>query len=125
MSPEEDPMATLTARLEIVGQVHEDLGIQLKQVATIIGADESTLHRWLNGTTPSGPRKVYLNRLVALQEFYTELREAFHTLEAAQYWLHATRLPAFGNHTPFEMLLAGKLERVSGLLWNMNNGMMT
>jgi hypothetical protein len=118
-------MATLTAQLQIVDQVHEDLGIQLKQVATIIGADESTLHRWLSGATPSGPSKVYRSRLAALQEFYAELRDAFRTLEAARRWLYETRLPAFANSTPLEMLLEGKLERVTGLLWNMNNGMMT
>ena len=118
-------MAMPTAQLQIVQQVHKDLGIQLKQVATIIGADESTLHRWLNGTTPNGPRKVYLSRLATLQEFYTELHDSFATLGAARHWLHETRLAAFGNHTPFEALLAGKLERVTGLLWNMNNGMMT
>jgi hypothetical protein len=118
-------MAAPTAQLQIVEQVHADLGIQLKQVATIIGADESTLHSWLEGATPSGPWKLYLNRLAALQEFYTELRDAFTTLDAARRWLHETRLAAFGNHTPFEALPAGKLERVTGLLWNMNNGMMT
>jgi hypothetical protein len=118
-------MPTLAAELQIVEQVHEDLGIQLKQIATIIGADESTLHRWLSGATPRGPRKVYRSRLVALQEFYTELRDAFRTLGAARRWLHEERLPAFGGRTPLEMLLDGKLERVTGLLWNMNNGMMT
>lgn len=74
---------------------------------------------------PTAPRKVYLSRPAALQEFYTELRDAFTTLDAARRWLHETRLAAFGNHTPFEALPAGKLERVAGLLWNMNNGMMT
>ena len=118
-------MTVLSAELQIVDRVHEDLGLQLKQVATIIGADESTLHRWLSGMTPSGPRKVYRSRLLALQEFYTELRDAFRTLEAARRWLHEARVPAFGNRTPIETLLDGKLERVTGLLWNMNNGMMT
>ena len=118
-------MATPTAPLQIVEQVHEDLGIQLKQVAAIIGADESTLHRWLSGTTPSGPSKVYRSRLAALQEFYTELRDAFRTLEASRRWLYEARLPALGNRTPLETLLEGKMERVTGLLWNMNNGMMT
>lgn len=118
-------MTTLTAELQIVEQVHEDLGVHLKQIAAIIGADESTLHRWLSGTTPSGPRKVYRSRLVALQELYTELRDAFRTLQAARRWLHEARPAAFGGRTPLETLLDGKIERVTGLLWNMNNGMLS
>lgn len=118
-------MPTLIAELQIVEQVHEDLGIQLKQIASIVGADESTLHRWLSGTTPTGPRKVYRSRLAALQELYTELRDAFRTLDASRRWLHEARPAGFGGRTPFEMLLDGKLERVTGLLWNMNNGMMS
>lgn len=118
-------MATLAAELQIVEQIHEDLGIQLKQIAEIIGADESTLHRWLSGATPSGPRKIYRSRLAALEEFYGELRSAFRTLAVARRWLREERIAAFGNRTPLEMLLEGKLERVTGLLWNMNNGMMS
>lgn len=118
-------MATLTAELQIVEQVHEDLGVHLKQIAMIIGADESTLHRWLSGTTPSGPRKVYRSRLVALQEFYTELRDAFRTLDAARHWVHEARPDAFGGQTPLDALLAGRIERVTGLLWNLNNGMLS
>jgi len=118
-------MATLAAELQIVEQIHEDLGIQLKQIAEIIGADESTLHRWLSGATPSGPRKIYRSRLRALREFYDELRSAFRTLAAARRWLREERVAAFRNRTPLELLLDGKLERVTGLLWNMNNGMMS
>ncbi|MEO8623064.1 MAG: antitoxin Xre/MbcA/ParS toxin-binding domain-containing protein [bacterium] len=118
-------MATLTADLQIVEQVHEDLGVQLKQIATIIGADESTLHRWLSGTTPSGPRKVYRRRLAALQEFYVELRDAFSSLDAARRWLNESTPAGFGGLTPLQALLQGKIERVTGLLVNVNNGMLS
>lgn len=59
-------MATATREvqreLEIVELVHRDLGIQYKQVARIIGADESTLHRWLSGTTRAGARRTHRAR---------------------------------------------------------------
>ncbi len=118
-------MATLTHELQIVEQVHTDLGLQLKQIAVILGADESTLHRWLSGTTPSGPRKVYRSKLAALEEFYTELRDAFASLKAARHWLWEAHPQSFGGQTPLDMLLAGKLERVTALLWSLNAGLPT
>lgn len=118
-------MATITHELEIVEQVHHDLGLQLKQIATIIGADESTLHRWLSGVTPNGPRRVYITKLSALREFYTELTDAFSSLDASRRWLSESHPPAFAARTPLEMLLAGKMERVTALLWSLNNGMPT
>lgn len=118
-------MAVLSAELQIVDQVHEDLGLQLKQIAAIIGADEGTLHRWISGATPSGPRKIYRSRLAALAEFYTELRAAFRTVEVARQWVHEHHPEAFGGRTPLEMLVGGKMERVTGLLWNLNHGMLS
>jgi transcriptional regulator with XRE-family HTH domain len=116
-------MATLAHELEIVDQIHKGLGLQLKQIATIVGADESTLHRWLSGT--SSPRPIYLSRLAALDEFYRELRDAFSSLDAARRWLWEKHPRPFGGRTPAELLFDGKLERVTGLLWNMNNGMLS
>jgi hypothetical protein len=118
-------MAAITGGLEIVDQVHHDLGLQLKQIAAIIGADESTLHRWLSGMTPNGPRKVYLSKLSALQELYTELTDAFNSLDASRRWLWESHPAPFSGKTPVEMLLAGKMERVTALLWSLNNGMPT
>jgi hypothetical protein len=117
-------MAAPSPELHIVEQAHNDLGISMKQIAAVIGADESTLHDWLNGSKPSRPRHVH-RQLEALCEFYTELRAAFPTLEAARRWLHEATPPAFGGITPLQALLEGKIERVSGLLWNVNNGMLS
>ncbi len=118
-------MATITKELEIVEQVHTHLGIRIKQIAAIISADESTLHRWLSGMTSSDPWKVYLSKLSALREFYTELRDAFSSLDASRRWLRDSHPQSFAGKTPFEMLLAGKMERVTALLWSLNNGMPT
>jgi len=118
-------MATLAPELQVIERVHTDLGLQLKQIATIVGADESTLHRWLSGATPSGPRKVYRSRLAALEEFDTELRDAFSSLDAARRWLWEARPPLLGGQIPVDVMLAGKLERVTALLWSLNAGLPT
>jgi hypothetical protein len=118
-------MATATREvqqeLEIVELVHRDLGIQYKQVARIIGADESTLHRWLSGTTPSGPRQVYRSRLAALRELHEELLAAFRSVAAARRWFWEDRPPTFRGATPAELVLDGRIERVTGMLENLDN----
>jgi hypothetical protein len=56
-------------------------------------------------------------------ELRAELLGAFRTEEIARRWFFEQRTPAFGGKTPAEMVLAGELERVTGLLVNVNNGM--
>lgn len=53
----------------------------------------------------------------------SELLEAFKTEEVARRWFFEERPPAFRGATPAEMVLAGELERVTGLLAAVNNGM--
>lgn len=120
-------MATLERQrdLEIVEHVHRDLGLQMKQIAQIIGADESTLHRWRSGATPGGPRRVYRSRLAALAELHEELLAAFRTVEIARRWFWEERPPVFKGSTPAELVLTGRLERVTGFLENLNNGMLS
>jgi hypothetical protein len=116
---------TVQNELEIVELTHRDLGLQYKQIARIVGADESTLHRWMSGTTPSGPRQVYRSRLAALRELYDELRAAFRSFEAARKWFWEDRPPSFRGATPAELVLDGRIERVTGLLENFENGVLS
>jgi len=46
-------------------------------------------------------------------------------LDAARRWQHQARLAVFDDRTPVDMLLARKLQCVTGLRWKMNNGMMS
>jgi hypothetical protein len=116
-------MATIVAELNAVDEAQEIIGLQLKQIAQILGADESTLHRWRSGTVPGGPSKVYLVKLETLHELITELRDAFRTPEAIRRWVWESRPPIFNGERPIDLLLAGKMERVTAVLWGVNNGM--
>ena len=116
-------MATLARELHVIDQAHDRLGLQLKQIALILGADESTLHRWRDEDEPVQPSKAYRARLLAFEEFLTELRDAFSSWTVAKRWLWEKHPVPLGGKTPLEALLAGKLERVSALLWSDNNGM--
>jgi hypothetical protein len=116
-------MTTTVVELHAIDEVQELLGLQLKQIAQVLGADESTLHRWRSGFVPGGPSKMYLMKLETLHEFVTELRDAFRTPEAARRWVWESRPPILNGERPIDLLLAGKMERVTAVLWAVNNGM--
>lgn len=101
-----------------IDQAQAELGLTLKQVAQAVHADESTLHRWRSGVTPS---PVFLARLDALDDLVAEMRVTFRDKEAARAWLHR-QLPSKGQ-TPFELIVEGKAEVLTGMLYALNSGM--
>jgi transcriptional regulator with XRE-family HTH domain len=114
-------MATV-AHLPAVDEAHQVLGLTYKQVASALKADESTLQRWRTGI--SEPSPVFLTRLESLGELVTEIRKTFRKGDGARRWL-ATEAPAFGGQRPLELLLAGRIERVTSALQALNAGMTT
>ncbi len=115
-------MATTVAHLPVVDEAHKVLGLTYKQVAGILRADESTLQRWRTGT--SDPSPVFLGRMESLDELLRELRATFRRTNAAKRWLE-TPVPAFGDQRPLDLLLGGRIERVTAALQAFNSGMTT
>jgi uncharacterized protein (DUF2384 family) len=105
-------------QLGVIEETHVLLGLQYKQIARVLGADESTLHRWRTGETE--PSRAYLARLEALEEF---LRELFLTLrpDGARAWLE-TPVPALEDRRPLDLLLEGRIEPLTRLLLRLNLG---
>lgn len=112
-------MTTLTHELRAVEQAHDLLGLTYADVARAIKADESTIHRWRAGD--SEPSPIFLDRLDALGELLSELRRTVKDKATARYWLDRA-VPALGGRTPREVLLAGRLERLTALLAGFNAG---
>jgi len=115
-------MATTVAHLPVVDEAHKLLGLTYKQVAAMLRADESTLQRWRTGT--SDPSPVFVGRMESLDELLREIRATFRRPNAAKRWLE-TRVPAFGDQRPLDMLLGGRIERVTAALQALNAGMTT
>lgn len=112
-------MRTTTDALPGVESGRHYLGLTLKQVAQAVKADESTLHRWRTGSTPS---PVFLSRLEALDDLVGEMRRTFRDREAARGWLER-EVPALDGQTPMEVLLSGGAEKLTGILLALNSGM--
>lgn len=112
-------MATLAHQLRAVEQAHDLLGLTYAEVARAIKADESTVHRWRSGD--SEPSPIFLDRLDALGELLTELRRTVRDQATARYWLDRA-VPALGGRTPRELLFAGRIERLTGILMSFNAG---
>lgn len=84
-----------------------------------IKADESTVHRWRAGDTEPSP--IFLDRVDALGELLGESRRTVKDQATARYWL-GRAVPALRGQTPREVLLAGRLKRLTGLLASFNAG---
>jgi transcriptional regulator with XRE-family HTH domain len=101
-----------------IDHARAELGLTLRQIAQAVHADESTLHRWRSGVIPS---PVFLARLAALRR--PRGRDEDHILsdkEAARAWLYRP-LPSKGR-SPAEMIVAGKAELLSRMLYALNSG---
>jgi hypothetical protein len=112
-------MPTLAQRLRALEQAHDLLGLTYAEVALAIKADESTVHCWRSGD--SEPSPIFLDRLDALGELLTELRRIVRDQATARYWLDRA-VPALGERTPRELLLAGRIEKLAGILTSFNAG---
>lgn len=113
-------MPPLHRELEAVEELHDRFGFTYAEIASAVNTRESSLHRWrLNDGAP--PTPVYLARLAAIDAFLTELRRTFRRKKDAADWVDK-RVPAFGNRTAREMILAGPVARVTGALYAINAG---
>jgi transcriptional regulator with XRE-family HTH domain len=114
-SPVRNPQVTT-----VVEELHDELGFTYRELAGAIHADEATLHRWRKGSG-AAPSPVYLARLAALQTFVDELRRTFGRWEDAAAWVDRAA-PAFRDETPRALVLAGHVDRVTGVLYALNAG---
>ncbi len=115
-------MGTAASHLHAIDEAHDSLDFTFKQIARILRADESTLQRWRSGDTEPSP--IFLSRLESLEELLAELRKTFRRVEAAKRWLN-TKVPDFADQRPLDLLLGGRIERVTAGLQAFNTGMTT
>lgn len=112
-------MATLVHELRAIEHAHDLLGLTYAELAKVVKADESTLHRWRNSETEPSP--IFLDRLDALAEFLTELQRTVKDPVTTRYWLDRT-VPALHGRTPRSVLLDGRIERLTAMLYDFNAG---
>ncbi len=110
-------MATQLQELEALERLHEDFGFTYDELATALVTNASTLHRWRAGTEPT---PIYLQRLAAFASFLEEL-DALLGPGAQRPWLDSPR-EVFKGATPRQMIMAGNVDRVTGVLYAMNAG---
>lgn len=103
-----------TNSLDVVEHVHRVLGFTYKEIAEVIAADESSLHRWRRGD--ARPSAVFRRQIAALGRCLDLMERTFSDWEAARVWL-GTRCPGLDGARPAQVLLAGEIDRVTPLLF--------
>lgn len=112
-------MAVLQAQLRAIERAHEYLDLSYREIAELVRADESTLHRWRAGTTEPSP--VFLDRLDSLGELLEELDRTFRDPDDARDWL-SRKVPELDGRRPEDLLSEGRMERVIASLLALNLG---
>jgi len=113
-------MTTIVQDLAALERLHEDFGFRYDELAQALNTNETTLHRWRKGVGGE-PTPVYVKRLEALKAFLEELDALFAEGGAAQAWLDRP-LTVLKSQTPRAMIVAGHVDRVTGILYALNAG---
>ena len=99
-------------------RAHEQLGITYKNLADIIGADESTVHRWRRGSFSPSP--VFRRQLDMLDDCVQRAGSVFDSWRRARAWVH-TENEAFGDDRPLDVLRRGGFQQVMSELATVDN----
>ena len=113
-------MPTIIRELEAIERLHHDFAFRYVELAQALNTSEPTLHRWRRGSGGE-PTPVYLKRLEAFQAFLEELDDLFASRDSAVAWMDSG-LSVFKGKTPREMIRAGHVDRVTGVLYALNAG---
>lgn len=103
--------------LETLENVHARLSLTYREIAQVVGADESSLHRWRRGE--SAPSLVFARQIRVLGRCLDQLAGVFESWEGARGWLasHPDRLD---GERPVDLLRNGQADRVIAELHLMN-----
>lgn len=115
-------MAVLQRQLRAIERAHGYLELSYRDIASALRADESTLHRWRAGTTEPSP--VFLDRLESLDELLDELERTFRDPAHARDWLQR-EVPELDDRRPADLLVEGRMERITAVLLALNLGAST
>lgn len=111
----------IDADVAVLEDVSEKLKLRWSDIAQIIRVDESTVHRWKKGDV--APQPGARSRIAQFRELLELLARTFDGPDLARRWLKEKRPQALGgNVTPLEVMLAGRLDRVVGLLHFLGRG---
>jgi putative toxin-antitoxin system antitoxin component (TIGR02293 family) len=100
-------------------QLQDDLGLDERGLATALGVDKRTLHRWISGD--NYPQREARKRLQQLVELHHALLLMWSSMDAARAWLHRPS-PFLGHTEPIELVRAGRFDRVEAALEAINSG---
>lgn len=97
------------AEQKIVEAAHDRLGLSYAEIADVLGADESSLHRWRKGGR--GPASIFSRQIAALGRCLEQMHSSFSDDEL-RAWA-TTKSAALDGASPKAALMAGEIDRVA------------
>jgi uncharacterized protein (DUF2384 family) len=103
----------MRATEETIDWAHDALGLNYREIGSLLQAHERTVMRWKSRETLASPR--HRRRVEDLRELRYLLGEVFRDEQGANLWLHSS-VPALRGRTPISYVRAGRVSRVVDLL---------
>lgn len=108
-------MAGYNTDISVLGKVEKQLELTKAEIAAIIGVNQSTVWRWQE--KKATPRGIALSRLSQIEDLRNLLRQVFDGPDLARKWLRTARPQSLGGEiTPFDVMYAGRIDRVLTVL---------
>jgi uncharacterized protein (DUF2384 family) len=112
----------MRATEETIDWAHDALGLNYREIGSVLQAHERTVMRWKSRQTLASPR--HRRRMEDLRELRHLLREVFGDEQGANLWLHSS-VPALRGRTPISYIRAGRIGRVAEILATFQAGAFT
>lgn len=110
-------MGLTRAQDRVVEAAHDRLGLSYAEIADVLGADESSLHRWRKGG--KGPASIFSRQIAALGRCLDQVHTAFSDDEL-RAWA-AANTTALDGSSPKAALMAGEFDRVALAVYEYSN----
>jgi hypothetical protein len=103
-------MGLTRSEQRIVESAHDRLGLSYAEIADVLGADESSLHRWRKGGR--GPAGIFSRQIAALGRCLNQMDGTFRDDGELRTWI-ARSSAALDGASPKATLMAGEIDRVA------------
>jgi hypothetical protein len=97
----------------LLERARSTFGFGYAHLARLLLVNEATLYRWRNGLSGQSPRAQ--DRLVVLEQFLEAVSVDAAAADDPAAWLDEP-VPGLGGETPRALLLAGRLDLLTGYL---------
>lgn len=111
----------MTALSRVLSHLHDDGGLQGKDIANIVAVSPATVSRWSSGKSTPDLRT---QTIIAELRYVVDRLAEFYAPDETRLWLHA-RHPMLGNDRAIDRINEGRTDTVLAVIEALDTGAYT